>query len=277
MPTKDRPEKLAEAIEAIRSQDFESWELIIKDAGDASRGIPRDDRITHLRGPDRNVTHALNTAMLHASGQIFNWANDDDPLVAGALSYVDANIGSAMWLRGGVEYVDRVEGTTRILEDEPWDVRRLKMQNPIWTPSVFWRSEATLAIGLMDESVPLASDYDYWIRLADRWPPKVVDRVLARYTRHEGSLSWQNAEQQQNEADRIRARYGVVELEKVRKQLARLELVLEQTRSEAVNAREARVEIEGSQFWRATAPFRWTLSHVYALWRRPDRSRPAAS
>jgi glycosyltransferase involved in cell wall biosynthesis len=258
MPTKDRPDELAQAIEAIRAQDFESWELVIKDGGDARGVIPRDERITYLRGPERNLAHALNIAMTRASGQIFNWANDDDPLLPGALSYVDASIGTAMWLRGRVKVVDRIYGRGRIEATEPWDIQRLKLQAPLWTPSVFWRSEAAMAVGLMDESVPLACDYDYWIRLGDRWPPKIIDQVLAQNTQHKGTLSQRNIDRQLMEADRIRARYGFV-------RVAQLEVELEQSRSAAADTQRALMDIRRSEFWRATAPLRRALDYFYAL------------
>jgi hypothetical protein len=265
MPTKDRPDQLAEAIEAIRAQDFESWELVIKDAGDARGVIPRDERITYLRGPERNLAHALNIAMARASGQIFNWSNDDDPLLPGALGYVHANIGTAMWLRGRVKVVSRIRGGVRFEGREPWDIQHLKLRAPIWTPSVFWRSEAAMAVGLMDESVPLACDYDYWIRLGDRWPPKTVDQVLAQYTEHEGTLSQRNIDRQLMEADRIRARYGFAEVQILREKVAQLEVALEPSRSAAADAHEALMEIRRSEFWRATAPLRRALDYLYAL------------
>jgi hypothetical protein len=267
MPTRDRPAQLAKAVEAIGAQDFDSWELIIKDAGDVSAALPDDGRIVHLRGPDRNIAHALNIAMNHASGEILNWANDDDPLLPGALRYVDEQIGDAMWLRGRVEYIDHIHGTTDIVGAEPWDIERLKVQSPIWTPGLFWRADAARAVGLMDESVPLACDYDYWIRLGDHWPPIVVDRVLAQYNCHPGTLSQTRTAEQIAEADRIRARYGFIEVERSRTRIHELEAMLAQARNETAAASSALAAIERSRFWRITSPMRRTLSFAYSLGR----------
>jgi GT2 family glycosyltransferase len=49
---------------------------------------------------------------------------------------------------------------------------------------VLLRREALAAIGGLDERLHYAMDYDLFLRLAERFPFKLVDDVLARFTLH---------------------------------------------------------------------------------------------
>jgi len=51
-------------------------------------------------------------------------------------------------------------------------------------PSIFWRREVAESIGLLDESQHLIMDYDYWCRMARRYPFVNVDQVLSYCHRH---------------------------------------------------------------------------------------------
>lgn len=224
MPTTgDRP-SLRRAVEALLAQDYERWELVIKavDAGAARRQLPVDDRIVLLDGPDRNLTHAVNLAMARATGDVFNWANDDDVLLPHALSYVAEHLRDAMWLRAPVEHVD---DDGRHLTDSgnlPWDLVEQKKVPRVAQPGVFWRREAVASIGNFDESVPLASDYEYYIRLGERWAPRSVDRVVARYRFGGDVLSLTQQHVQNGQAERIRARSAYAELAKREAEIASL-------------------------------------------------------
>ena len=52
-------------------------------------------------------------------------------------------------------------------------------------PSIFWRREVFEEVGLLDESKDLIADFDYWVRIARRFPFKNVDRILSCATYHE--------------------------------------------------------------------------------------------
>jgi hypothetical protein len=154
------------------------------------------------------------------------------------------------------------DGEVRVEGNDAWDAEALKRQNFVWTTGVFWRREAALAVGQMDEAVPLACDYDYWIRIGDRWAPKQIEQVLGRYVYHPESLSVRHLRRQYDDADRIRARYGFVSLAAVAAELAACQQRNRDLAGEAAQIAEALDEIQASEFWRATRPLRWALDRL---------------
>ncbi len=250
MPARGHSERLERAVRAIVNQDYGDWELIIKSSSGGVRDrLPDDARIHVLEGPDRNLTHAVNEAIAHATGDVFYWANDDDQLLPGALRFVAEHLGDAMWLRGRVRVVDERGRELRIDGDHPWDLTTLKQSNMVCEPGVFWRRECVDAVGVLDESVPLASDYEYWLRLGDRWEPRTVDAILGEYTERAESLSVSQGALQAHQGARIYSRYAFAELARARIDVARL-----QERNRALDERLC--AIEDSEWWRLTAPMR---------------------
>jgi len=51
-------------------------------------------------------------------------------------------------------------------------------------PAIFWRREVVEAVGLPDENLHQAMDFEYWLRIASRFDFVNVDKVLATATFH---------------------------------------------------------------------------------------------
>jgi hypothetical protein len=165
-------------------------------------------------------------------------------------------------LRGLVEILDDTGRLLRIDGASPWDLTTLKRSNFVCEPGAFWRRQCTEAVGILDESVPLASDYEYWLRLGERWEPVTVDAVLAQYTEHADSASVVQADLQAHQAARIAARYGFSLLAAAQVETTRL-----QRRNQELEAHLH--ALEQSKWWRLTAPMR----HLVGALRRVGRPR----
>ena len=77
MPTKNRPQMILEAIEGIRSQDFQDWELLIQDGGESvERSLPDDRRIKYFRQVDPLDLRG-NRVLLMCQGDILGFQADD--------------------------------------------------------------------------------------------------------------------------------------------------------------------------------------------------------
>lgn len=198
MPTFNRPEFIRQAVDAALAQTTEI-ELIVKDGGESIYHLlPKDDRIIYIHSKDRGITHAMNTAMKTATGEVMCWANDDDLLLPNATEVVEREIGEAEWLYGKALTTDSV-----IMGGE-WNYNRLLRENYIPQPAVFWKREAYELIGEMDEKNDLVSDYDYWIRLGQFGKPKVINDILATYTIHPGQITATRQFDQEIQANRVR-------------------------------------------------------------------------
>ncbi len=215
MPTFDRPEYIVEAIQAICLQNYDNWELIIKDGGTKPIFdlLPEDNRIIYIYGKDRGITHALNQGLALATGRIRVWANDDDVMNIGTLRFVAENIGSAQWFYGQILATrDKIFGNTTEVAGhvigEPWDYQKhLRQYNLVPQPVSFWTEKAQEIIGLFDESQDLVSDYDYWIRLGKVFKPKFIPKILAYYRIHSNQITSKIFEEQSRQAEETRRKH----------------------------------------------------------------------
>lgn len=198
MPTFNRREFILDAVNAILSQDYDNFELIIKDGGDSIFDIlPKDERIIYIHGKDRGITDAVNTALRISTGHILNWSNDDDMMSPGTLKFTAENMGEHRWCYGRILMID---GQREILHGREYDFNLHLKGNFVPQPSVFWTREAMDQIGLMNEENDLCSDYEYWLRLGSKFEPKFFDRVMARYRIHPGQLTLQKTGEQLRQA-----------------------------------------------------------------------------
>lgn len=179
MPTKNRPDMILDAIAGIRAQDFQDWELLIYDAGESVREIlPREPRIRYWHG-DEDARMPI--WLSEAQGGVLNVHADDDTLLPGVLSHVNEVIGDRKWMYGRIKAVP--DGWTM---GAPWAWERLKAENFIPAPAVFWTREARDAVGGFEAGNPWCPDWDYWLRLGARWEPLFTERILVNYRIHPG-------------------------------------------------------------------------------------------
>jgi len=97
IPTFNRQQLLREALASIRSQTFGDWEVIVVD--DGSSPPVSAEQVKSVAGPvsqllrhdtPRGLPAANNAGLVHASGDIVTYLDDDDLLVPHALENLDA-------------------------------------------------------------------------------------------------------------------------------------------------------------------------------------------
>jgi len=82
--------------------------------------------------------------------------------------------------------------------------RALLRRNRLAMSSVLARRECLLEVGGFDEGLPLAQDWDLWLRVAGRWEMGVVQEELTLYRRHGGQRSDDRAEMRRWEGEVVR-------------------------------------------------------------------------
>lgn len=205
IPTFNRPNFIRGAVDAILEQEGD-FEIIIKDGGEPIEHLlPNDPRIKYIWNKDRGITDAMNQAMKAATGDIFVWANDDDRIAPGTFKYVLENIGDAKWAYG---YIWMTNGKDGMKWGEPWDYEKLKRNNIVPQPSVYWTREAYEEVGEMSEEQDLTSDYEYWLRLGSKYEPKFFDRIMADYTLHKDQITQKITGEQLRQAEETKKKYG---------------------------------------------------------------------
>lgn len=211
MPTMnslEREDMLERSVMAIIEQDYEDWELIIQNGGVPFQFLDDkiDNRVKVFNEKDTGITDAMNKGMAKATGDIFNWQNDDDAMASGTLTFVSHQLKYHEWLYG---YINMTDGSNGHLWGTQWNgISQLIQGNHVPQPSVYWTRKAYETVGPMDEEQDLTSDYDYWIRLGKAYEPLFVNRVMADYYLHPDQITQKDQTEQIRQAGETSRKHG---------------------------------------------------------------------
>ena len=152
------------------------------------------DRIKWVSEPDRGQVDAINKGFRRATGDIVGWLNSDDMYEPGAFEKVAAafeRAPAARWCFGLCRVVDEADREVRrgvTAYKNSWirrySPKRLLVCDFISQPAVFLKRELFDELGLLDETLDWAFDYEYWLRIAQRHEPAIVHDYLASFRWH---------------------------------------------------------------------------------------------
>jgi hypothetical protein len=89
-----------------------------------------------------------------------------------------------------------------------YSFRKLLLENFISQPATFWRRSVLAEIGYFDEGEHLCMDYDYWLRIGQRYPPRVINECLARFRYYAKSKSGSSIIGLLEDQSRLAKKYG---------------------------------------------------------------------
>lgn len=175
-PSYNQGRYLRDAIDSVLAQDYPHVEYLVVDGGssDETRDVlaSYNGRVSWTSEPDRGQAHAINKGFRRARGSILGWLNSDDVYAPGAISRAveafrsnpDAGL---VYGNGGI--LDQAGKVVRRFEEiEPFSLWRLvHCLDYILQPAAFFRREDAVRVGLLDEELEFALDWDLWIRLAE--------------------------------------------------------------------------------------------------------------
>lgn len=218
-PSYNQGQFLEETILSVLNQDYPNIEYIIIDGGSTDNSVDiikkYADRLTYwVSEPDKGMTHALNKGFARTTGDILNWINSDDYFLPGAFRAVAEAFNSRDDRRGFV-YGDvrniRADGTIlgerKMIEFDSGILRYGR--NLFAQPASFFHSRVLDKIGLLDENLPFAMDYEFWIRAYNAgFAFQKIDKLLAAFRFHGesktvGGRSRQTEEYEQVMLDRV--------------------------------------------------------------------------
>lgn len=194
LPTYNRATKLKKAISYCLQQTFKDFELIIVDDGslDDTKQIVEgfeDLRIKYIYQENNGLPEALNTGFKNASGDYLTWTSDDNLYKKKA---IETMVNSLEKLnKPGFVYTDmeiHYEDTGKI------EYRDYSVNNKIYMGNYIgacflYSKEVYNEIGNYDPDMYLAEDYDYWIRIHEKFPMIHIPENLYIYKDHKESLS----------------------------------------------------------------------------------------
>ncbi len=188
IPTFNRGWVIAEAVESVVAQDYQSVEIIVVDDGSTDdtteKLIPFMADITLLSQKNRGVSAARNTGIRVANGEFIAFLDSDDLWLPEKISCQ-------------VEFF-RNNPLAMICQTEEIWIRNGKRVNPkkkhkklsgmvfepslhlcLISPSAVMMKQSLFDIsGNFDEELPACEDYDLWLRISASIPVYLIDKPL---------------------------------------------------------------------------------------------------
>src|SRR5215213_6087685 len=190
--THNRPQLLSRAVASARLSGRDPEIVVVDDAstdetGELCRSLPgiRYIRVEHNQG----VACARNVGLRASAGEYISFLDDDDERLPGSLDMQVERLeaepragmiyGQALIVGGGGAarrlYPVRCPGG-----DIFWE---LLGQNFIPCGGAVFRRSCLVSVGRLDERVPGIDDWDFWIRMAERFNVIAAEQPVFRWRR----------------------------------------------------------------------------------------------
>lgn len=212
IPTYERPEYLAGAIETARGQTYDNIEIVVVDDGSTE---PYADEIVAeypesvicvRHEQNKGLSAARNTGIRNADGEYVAFLDDDDrwheTKIARQVSALedDETVGLVTCLVAAITPGrDFVHCETSAPSGDCSET--MLMGNQIGTPSrVLVRQDCFDDVGTFDESLPTKQDWDFYLRLCQKWNVAAVVDHLCFRTIHESMSSSPESARRDNQA-----------------------------------------------------------------------------
>lgn len=212
MPVYNSKETIEESIASAVAQHYENIELIIVDDGSndgtadlCRKFVKQDKRIKFFFQTNKGVSAARNTGIKKAEGDFFSFLDADDLWderkielqIAAAKENPEAVILSQLQRFSGNGTSRRfLSCTSPPKYQEKGEYLRalvnLKNHDMANFGTALIRKRHLETVGLFDENLHLAEDWDLWLRLAVCFPFVNVNLPLRLYRKHQDSLTMQN-------------------------------------------------------------------------------------
>src|ERR1017187_6333597 len=193
-PSLNQGKFIRATIESVLTQGYPNLDYRVQDGGstDETLAVLRElePRVPFVSEKDRGQADAINRGMSRARGEVLGYLNSDDVLLPGALSAVGEAFAAdpeLLFLWGRASYLDEAGRVVSPYLVKPDAIARVADACFIAQPAAFFRRKVWDDIGPFDESLHHTMDYDYWLRIAARYPQskmRFLDSELAGCRMH---------------------------------------------------------------------------------------------
>jgi glycosyltransferase involved in cell wall biosynthesis len=191
---------LAGALRSVLGQSFADLEVIVIDDGSTDetpeiiRPFLSDPRVRCYRTDGLGQSRAKNLGIVQGRGPLIAFLDGDDEWLPTKLErqlplFRDPAVGAVYSRRTLMDERGRDLPTPPTTPARGNVFDTMLVQNPVCFSSVVVRKSVFEAVGLFDPGLPLAIDYDLWLRVARHFKFDYVDEALVRYRTGHANLS----------------------------------------------------------------------------------------
>jgi len=200
-PSYNQGQFIKETIDSVLSQNYPNLEYIVMDGGSTDDTISilksYGGKIKWISKKDKGQTDAINKGLELATGDILAYLNSDDVMLSNTLNKIAKFFKenkNAAWVTGSYQIVDEnskiinsfaVKSKT-LLRKIP-NKSTLLVANYIIQPSTFWRRSLVDEIGFFNESLHYCMDFDYWLRVIEKFKLYTLPDKLSSFRIHGNS------------------------------------------------------------------------------------------
>jgi glycosyltransferase involved in cell wall biosynthesis len=195
-PSYNQVEFLERTIKSVLDQNYPNLEYIIIDGGstDGSVDIIRkyaDCLAYWVSEPDQGQTNAINKGFKIATGEWVAWQNSDDFFYPGSFASLAAaseRYPKADLIIGNINLIDRYDNVLRdVCYVKPSYEAMLAEGMVLTNQAAFWRRRVHANVGLLNESLNFAFDYEWFLRLTMGCRGGHVNEVWGAYRLHDAT------------------------------------------------------------------------------------------
>jgi len=210
-PSFNQGNYIEETIRSVLLQDYPNLEYIIIDGGSIDNTLKiikkYEPWITYWESvPDQGQSHAINKGIQKATGDWIAWLNSDDIYLENALITIASTIAQSpkptSWIVGTTIFTDRNLHETSQFRPHLYTApgRDVKYKQGGWIdfvctkrsgialpqPSSFWRRDAVIQAGGIDQTFRYVMDHELYGRLAYQgFKPLLIKHPLACFRAHQ--------------------------------------------------------------------------------------------
>ncbi|WP_332694874.1 glycosyltransferase [Halalkalibacter lacteus] len=186
-----------EAIESALNQNYSNIEIIVVDDGSTkyvNKVKKYVNRIKYIKKPNGGTASALNTGIKNASGDYIMWLSSDDVFQPSKISKQlffmkekNASICYSPYIlvnERTVPVSGKVDGQFYFRDHKEF-YRNLQKNCFVNGSTIVIRKDVFSKVGLFNEKIRYAHDYDYWLRAAQLYQFYYLDEPLVLYRIHE--------------------------------------------------------------------------------------------
>ncbi len=196
---------IAETIKSIITQSFNDYEIIVVNDGSPDTAeleialAPYREQITYLKQENRGVSAARNLGIRESRGEFLTFLDGDDvwlpDFLGHQLEFIRSGNGYDLVYSDAYHFGNNCQGLTYMQtcpsEGEVNFESLVAGECNVICSGVLVRKEVVLEVGLFDEELRTAEDFDLWVRLSKRKGARLnyQRKVLLGYRHRDGSLA----------------------------------------------------------------------------------------